>query len=139
MRRFGQTWLYSPRDVLAVLECEHRQKLEHAAAHGLVQRPTKGADATLELVKSHGMRLEHAVLEQLTGTLDVVTIDTPGHDDIALLTAAEATQAAMDAGVPVIYQAVLLVDGFLGYADFLLGVDIATGELLRDEHGRQLL
>ena len=138
MRRFGQTWLYSPRDVLAVLECEHRLKLEHAAAHGLVQRPPKGADATLELVKAHGMRLEHAVLEQLTGTLDVVTIDTPGHDDIALLAAAEATQAAMDAGVPVIYQAVLLVDGFLGYADFLLGVDIATGEPLRDEHGRQM-
>lgn len=130
MRQFGQTWLYSPRDVLAVLECEHRFALEHAAAHGLVKRPPQGDDGTLDLVKSHGLRHEHAVLEELRGRFDVVTIDTPGHDDGALLNAAEATQAAMDAGASVIYQAVLLVDGFLGYADFLLGVDLDTGEPL---------
>ena len=130
MRRFGQTWLYSPRDVLAVLECEHRLKLEHAAARGLITRPPPGEDATLDLVKTHGLRHERAVLEGLRGRFDVVTIDIPGHDDGALLDAAAATQAAMDAGVAVIYQGVLLVDGFLGYADFLLGVEPTTGEPL---------
>jgi len=130
IRQFGQTWWYSPRDVLAVLECEHRLRLEHAAAHGLLKRPPHDDDATLELVKAHGLRHERAVLERLAARFDVVTIDTPGHDDEALLNAAEATQAAMDAGAAVIYQAVLLVDGFLGYADFLLGVDLDTGEPL---------
>jgi len=130
VRQFGQTWLYSPRDVLAVLECEHRLRLEHAAAHGLLKRPPHGDDATLELVKTHGLRHEQAVLEELRARFDVVAIDTPGHDDSALFDAAEATQAAMDGGAAVIYQAVLLVDGFLVYADFLLGVDFDTGEPL---------
>lgn len=138
MRQFGHMWLYSPRDVLAVLECEHRLKLEHAAAHGLVERPPQGDDATLELVKAHGLRHERAVLDELREAFDVVTIDTPGHDELALIDAGKATEAAMNAGAPVIYQAVLLVDGFLGYADFLLGVDLATGAPLCDEQGRQL-
>lgn len=130
MRQFGSTWLYSPRDVLAVLECEHRLALEHAAAHGLLKRPPQGDNATLDLVRTHGLRHERAALDELRGRFDVVTIDSPGHDDGALLDAAEATRAAMDAGAPVIYQAVLLVDGFLGYADFLLGVDLDTGRPL---------
>jgi len=137
VRRFGDTWLHSPRDVLAVLECEHRLHLEHAAAQGLLTRPQPGTDAASALVARHGLRHERAVLAELAAVTEVRTIDTPGHDDRALLAAAEATTAAMAAGVAVIYQAVLLVDGFLGYADFLIGVDLATGQPLLDEHGRQ--
>ncbi|WP_127784394.1 TM0106 family RecB-like putative nuclease [Rhodococcus sp. X156] len=137
MRRFGQTWLYSPRDVLAVLECEHRLQLEHAAAQHLLPRAAGGPDATLELVKSHGLRHEHDALAALGRVAEVRTIDVPGHDDPALLDAAQATTDAMDAGVPVIYQAVLLVDGFLGYADFLVGVDLGTGKPLLEADGRQ--
>jgi len=135
VRRWSDGWLHSPRDLLAVLECEHRLRLEHARAAGLVHLPPDDADATLDLVARHGDAHEGQALERLRALAPgaVVEIPRPGAGEHGLRRAAERTAAALADQVDVVYQAALLVGGFTGYADFLVSIDPTTGEPLTDE------
>jgi len=138
-------WWHSPRDLLAVLECDHRLRLEHAATSGVLPRPPAAADGSLDLVAQHGLVHEQEALEALRALVarrgaELVEIAAPGLGDDAVLTAGGLTRAALEAQVDVVYQAALVVPpagggpgGFLGYADFLTSVDLVTGEPLLDE------
>jgi len=141
----GDGWWHSPRDLLAVLECDHRLRLEHAATSGVLPRPPVPADGSLDLVAQHGLVHEREALEALRALVarrggELVEIAAPGLGDDAVLTAGGLTRAALEAQVDVVYQAALVVPppgggpgGFLGYADFLTSVDLVTGEPLLDE------
>ncbi|MBC3760875.1 TM0106 family RecB-like putative nuclease [Quadrisphaera oryzae] len=155
MRRTADGWWHSPRDLMAVLECDHRLRLEHAAHRGLVQRPPVPLDGSLELVAQHGLEHERQALAALTALVAprggrVVEITAPGPldddgegpSDPAASSAAALTRAALDAQVDVVHQAALVVPappddprggGFLGFADFLVSVDLVTGEPVVDE------
>lgn len=140
----GDAWWHSPRDLLAVLECDHRLRLEHAATSGVLPRPPVPADGSLDLVAQHGLVHEREALEALRALVarrggELVEIAAPGLGDDAVLTAGGLTRAALEAQVDVVYQAALVVPpagggpgGFLGYADFLTSIDLVTGEPLLD-------
>lgn len=141
----GSGWWHSPRDLLAVLECDHRLRLEHAATSGVLPRPAAPADGSLDLVAQHGLVHEQEALEALRALVarrggQLVEIAAPGLGDDAVVTAGGLTRAALEAQVDVVYQAALVVPppgggpgGFLGYADFLTSIDLVTGEPLLDE------
>ncbi|PWJ47471.1 uncharacterized protein SAMN06264364_13714 [Quadrisphaera granulorum] len=134
---------------MAAFECDHRLTLEHAAHTGLVQRPAVPLDGDLELVAQHGLLHEREALAALKALVAprggrVVEVTAPGQGDDAQLTAAGLTRAALEAQVDVVHQAALMVPsadgddderggGFLGYADFLVSVDLSTGEPVIDE------
>ncbi|MGQ7296571.1 TM0106 family RecB-like putative nuclease [Quadrisphaera sp. KR29] len=152
MRRTADGWWHSPRDLMAALECDHRLRLDHAAHRGLVQRPPVPLDGSLELVAQHGVEHERAALAALKALVAprggrVVEVTAPGgaDDDLAdpaSSSAADLTRAALAAQVDVVHQAALVVPapdgdprggGFLGYADFLVSIDLVTGEPVLDE------
>ena len=131
-------WHFSPQDVLAQLECDHRAQLDHAVAHGLISRPGHEEDSTLAMIARHGLSHERAVLDAVKQLVNGDLVEIPvSADKAGLHAAAAATQEALDGGVGAVYQAVLLVDGFVGYADFVLSVDPTTSQVMRSPDGRR--
>ncbi|MEV6901179.1 TM0106 family RecB-like putative nuclease [Amycolatopsis sp. NPDC051372] len=112
--------MYTPSDLADLLECEHRSVLTQALAAGLpgAPRPGSGPD---QLAVKHGRAHEEATLGRLRAEHKVVEIEE--RDPVV---AAKATEEALRAGAPVVYQAVFHDDEFTGRADFLL----------RDDEGR---
>ncbi|MFC0432414.1 TM0106 family RecB-like putative nuclease [Kutzneria buriramensis] len=103
--------MFTPTDLADLLECEHRSVLDQALSAGLpgAPRPDPGGD---QLAVKHGQAHELAVLERLRSERGVVEIG--GDDPVA------ATLAALEAGAPVIYQAVFRDGDLTGRADFLI-------------------
>ncbi|WP_410661081.1 TM0106 family RecB-like putative nuclease [Amycolatopsis sp. lyj-112] len=113
--------MYTPSDLADLLECEHRSILKQAFAADLpgAPRPGSGPD---QLAVTHGRAHEAATLDKLRGERSAV-VEIDERDPVV---AAKATEEALRAGAPVIYQAVFHDGEFSGRADFLM----------RDEEGR---
>ncbi len=119
MQTVGGNTLYSASDLVAFLGCRHRTTLDLKKLSGW-DEPRAAMDAAAQLVQDYGNRHELAYLAELKASgLKVVEIDKEKQD---LPSQIKATQAAMQAGAEVIFQAALLHKPFLGYADFLLRV-----------------
>lgn len=112
--------LFSASDLNHFIECEHLAWLERERAHDRLQRP-EVADPTAELVARKGHEHEAAYVQSLRDAGRRVVTVPPARADLEA--GARTTLAAMQAGVEVVYQAVLLADGWLGIADFLLRVE----------------
>ncbi|MEP6620734.1 MAG: TM0106 family RecB-like putative nuclease, partial [bacterium] len=114
---------YSPRDLISYLEgdfaawCERNyveqpRSASRAAAHAIALAPDE-RDEEMDLVARRGLAHEADHLARLrAATPDLVSIQ-------AGTTAREQTQAAMHAGVPIIFQAELHAEHWMGIADFL--------------------
>ncbi|WP_410605322.1 TM0106 family RecB-like putative nuclease [Amycolatopsis sp. lyj-90] len=113
--------MYTPSDLADLLECEHRSVLNQALSAGLpgAPRPGSGPD---QLAVTHGRAHEAATLDKLRGERNAV-VEIDERDPVV---AAKATEEALRAGAPVIYQAVFHDGEFSGRADFLM----------RDDEGR---
>jgi predicted RecB family nuclease len=117
-RRDGSLIL-SPSDLNNFLECEHLSRLDLAVAHGELTRPVAD-NPQAQLIRRKGEEHEKAYLASLRGVgKDVFLVD---HGDSSP-DAAAATQEAMRRGAEVIYQAMFVDDGWLGYADFVERVE----------------
>jgi uncharacterized protein len=115
--------LLSPSDLSGYLACPHLTRLELAAARGEVVRPAR-EDPELDVLARRGEEHERRHLERLrAGDRDVVEIDRSVGGLAGLHAAAEATTAAMGAGVEVIYQATFFDGRWRGHADFLCRVE----------------
>ncbi|WP_236788177.1 TM0106 family RecB-like putative nuclease [Amycolatopsis sp. GM8] len=107
--------MHTPSDLADLLECEHRSILKQAFAAGLegAPQPRSGGDP---LAVKHGQAHEQATLERFRDERPgLVEIDFRNHE-----TAVVATEMALLAGAPVIYQAVFDDGEFTGRADFLV-------------------
>ncbi len=104
----------------AYSECAHLAWLDRRAALGLEPRPA-APDAAAELLFAHGREHERRRLEQYRADgIEVVTIEDSYRQPEA---AAAATLAAMRGGAPVLYQGVLIDEGWWGIPDFLERVE----------------
>jgi predicted RecB family nuclease len=124
MQRLADTFVFSPSDLNHFLECEYllRLDMEVAAGSALAKKRRPEAD----LLAAKGEAHEHFHLEQFLEQGRLVTeIADPG-PAIDWTTAAQATRLAMTAGAGVIYQAVLVSDGWRGRADFLVRVNVPS-------------
>lgn len=127
-------WVISPTDLVDQLECDHRSHLKAALAADLPDAPTP--QPLDELVAQHGLAHEHHTLHHLQTLTHVEHIPTPTPNTHSLTNAAHATQKAMDAGTPVLYQASFhhrltpphtpTHVWFHGRADFLIRSDLNT-------------
>jgi predicted RecB family nuclease len=107
----------SPSDVTNYLACEHLTTLSLRVARGEIAKPA-GENEQAELVFRKGREHELAYLERLRAEgRDVVTIDL--EPDLDWERAARETERAIRRGVDVVYQGVLVADGWRGVADFL--------------------
>lgn len=111
----------SPTDLSAYLACPHLTRLELAAAWGEIVRPAR-EDPELDVLARRGEDHERRHLERLRAEgKEIVEIDRgDGRAGLAgLRAAADATAAAMVAGVEVVYQATFFDGHWRGHADFL--------------------
>ncbi|MCY3783917.1 MAG: TM0106 family RecB-like putative nuclease [Chloroflexi bacterium] len=125
MQLIDDRLVYSATDLVAFLECRHLANLERAAALRHLKRPFQD-DPVLDRMARRGREYEERFLEFLRAQhLEIKEIRPP--DTVSPAGAVEsehaATLQAMRDGVDVIYQAVLLDDRRLGYADFLRRVE----------------
>jgi predicted RecB family nuclease len=107
----------SPSDVTGFLGCEHLTTLSIQVARGELAKPDVD-DEQAELVFRKGREHELAHLERLRAEgRELVEISL--EPDLDWERAAGATEEAIHAGVDVVYQGVLVADGWRGVADFL--------------------
>ena len=125
MQLIGDRLVYSATDLVAFLECRHLADLERAVALRHLKRPYRD-DPVLDRMARRGREYEARFLETLRAqNLRVSEIRPPDtvSPSRAIGPEHDATLQAMRDGVDVIYQAVLLGDRRLGYADFLRRVE----------------
>src|SRR2546425_12902702 len=121
MQATGERVLLSPSDVTAYLACEHLTSLSIGVARGELFPPPFENDQA-ELVFRKGREHEQAYLARLIAEgRHVETIEL--EPDLDWERGARETAQAIHAGADVVYQAVLVGDGWRGVADFLLRVD----------------
>ena len=105
---------YSPSDLVTFLGCHHASFLDVKALDGKMG-PVE-INAQNELLYRKGLEHEVSYLKMLKKECKVVEI--PG--DYNLHERAKLTLEAMESGVSVVYQGVLLEDSWRGDADFLI-------------------
>ncbi len=118
------TLVLSPTDLSAFLGCRHRTGLDLAVAHGDLEKPD-WRDAMGEALRARGLAHEQHYVEWLRGQ-GLAVVDLSAGPDAAARSdpvALALTRAAMQQGVPVIYQALLADGGWRGYADILRRVE----------------
>jgi len=96
------------------LGCRHRANLWLSGV-----KPPEKADASLELVRAKGFEHEARVLEALEHKYGPA-VRVPDGGDVSLEERLKATQLAISAGAPLIYQAAFVQNQWVGYPDFLV-------------------
>lgn len=121
--------LLSPTDLTHYLACEHLTTLELRTARGALTPPERSEDA--DLLAQKGIAHETAYLERLRAEgRDVREIELDREAEDGFETAAAETRAAIQEGVEVIYQGVLIDGRWRGAADFLERTADGTYEAL---------
>ncbi|MDX2336258.1 TM0106 family RecB-like putative nuclease [Brevundimonas vesicularis] len=106
------TRLLSASRLNAFQSCRHQTALWLADVP-----PPERADDSIALIRKKGFEHEAVVLGSLSKTLDG-TVEIPTNRPLDERT--RLTQEAMNAGVPLIYQAALANDRWVGFPDFLV-------------------
>jgi len=120
--------VFSATDLVGFLACEHLTDLERAALAGLVERPQR-VDPELDRVVTRGEQHERRFLAELRAdgrTIEEIRVPQDVDRGTGHRAAADATVAAMRAGVDVIYQATFFDGRWLGFADFLRRVEVPS-------------
>jgi uncharacterized protein len=118
-----ETLLLSASDLIGHLGCGHLTSLDLAVAKGQLAKPPVWDDPLLELLVARGEQHEREFVEHLAAHgLTVRQIEGKGIDDDSV---ARTKQAMLD-GVDVIVQAALRENGWVGRADILRRVEVAS-------------
>lgn len=122
MKLVGEEIRFSSRDLAGYVACDHLVGLELQVARGHASRP-KPWDPSLEALWERGFRHEQEFIDSLAGDgLGIIMIDGVDIDDAAV----QATRDAMAVGADVIVQAALRLGSWVGRADVLRRVEVAS-------------
>ena len=123
MQSDGAAVLYSAKDLINFLGCQHSTALDLEVAAQALSAPEDVEDAYLALLQDKGNAHERTYLEKLKAEgRSVREIErVKSLDEMT-----EATRQAMRDGVDVIYQGALRSGQWHGYSDFLFRVDTAS-------------
>jgi predicted RecB family nuclease len=124
MQRIDSSLVFSPSDLHRFLECEYLTRLEIDVANGRVLEKRRSQEADLLAAKGEAHERLHLEEFREQGRTIAEIVDSGGARD--WFAAAHATRDAMRAGADVIYQGVLLTDGWRGRADFVVRVDVPS-------------
>jgi predicted RecB family nuclease len=127
MQHVADTLVFSPSDLNGFLECEHLVQLQRTRHETATPRRR---DAHAELLAAKGLEHERAWLQRFRNEGRTVVDIGSGGSERDWERDAGRTLDAMHAGVDVIYQGVLLADGWRGISDFLVrtGTPSALGD-----------
>lgn len=115
------TLLLSPSDLAAHLACPHLTQLAARVQRGDMPPPPERENAQADLIRRKGDEHEAAFLARLSAEgRQVVEIEL---GEGGFKEAARETEAALHAGVEIVYQGVLMSGGWRGVADFLVRLD----------------
>ena len=128
MRKIDGSWVISPRDLVAELECTHRLQLEWSVINSFVDAPERTESPELELLSAIGIEHEKKLAEQLSASGTYLNLGEPQFDTAWLQAAHQKTLDAIASGIETIHQATFFTKDFLGFADFLI--------LCKDEKGK---
>ena len=128
MRKIDGSWVISPRDLVAELECTHRLQLEWSVINSFVDAPERTESPELELLSAIGIEHEKKLAEQLSASGTYLNLGDPQFDTAWLQAAHQKTLDAIASGIETIHQATFFTKDFLGFADFLI--------LCKDEKGK---
>lgn len=110
------SYLFSPTDLVNFLGCSHATLLDlKAFSEPLNQDKVSESD---KLLRQKGEEHEAAYLRQLKG--EGKTVAEIPKEDISIADRSRMTKEAMRKGADVVYQAALLGENWVGYADFLV-------------------
>lgn len=113
----------SPSDLSNHLACRHLTSLDLAVARGELAKPVLHSKF-LDLLRARGDEHEKAYVAALRAR-GLAVADLSGNRELSD-TAYQATRDAMAGGADVVVQAAVGHDGFAGYADLLLRVDVPS-------------
>ncbi len=128
MQRPGDRIVHSASDLVGFLECRHLAALERAAVLGHAKWPMR-RDRFRERIIKRGFQHEERFLDELAAEgreVEEIAIDRALPRLEGYAAGREATLAAMRAGRDAIFQATLFDGERLGFADFLLRVDMPS-------------
>jgi uncharacterized protein len=120
MRVDADALLFSAKDLINFLGCQHSAALDLDVATHVLRAPATVEDAYAKLLQDKGNAHERAYLAKLKAEGRSVR-EIERVDSLDEMT--EATRQAMRDGVDVIYQGALRSGQWHGYSDFLLRVD----------------
>jgi uncharacterized protein len=110
-------------DLSNFLACSHRSALDLAVALGKLTAPESRLDAHTRLLRERGRAHELAYLRHLRADgLNVVEVPQDGTSEARV----EATVAALQSGADVVYQGAFAGRGWVGYADILRKIPVAS-------------
>ncbi len=122
MQRVGTNIVLSASDLVGHLNCRHLTELDLQVAHGTRAKPFR-SDPLLEVLQERGFRHEQQFLDHLASVgYPTTVIGGMGVTDETV----SATLEAMRSGAPVIAQAALRADRWIGRADVLRRVEVAS-------------
>src|SRR5258705_10184976 len=110
MQKVNDRLVFSPSDLNHFLDCEYLTQLDLEVANGRVLDRRRRAEADLLAARGDAHEQSHLARLRQDG-LQVVDIVDPGKSG-DWVAAAEATRAAMAVGAAVIYQGVLIAEGW---------------------------
>ncbi len=118
--------VHSASDLTGFLACPRLPWLNRGVAEGRRSIPPQAVDGDGELSARKGIEHEQRHLEVLRAQgLNIAEISVR-HGAEGTAASASATSGAMRDGVDVVYQAVFSAGAWLGHADFLVRVDVAS-------------
>jgi predicted RecB family nuclease len=123
MKLHDHTLRLSPSDLSNHLSCRHLTSLDLAVARGELVKPVLHSKF-LDLLRARGDEHEKAYVAALRAR-GLTVADLSANRDLSDA-AYQATRAAMASGADVIVQAPVGHDGFAGYADLLLRVEVPS-------------
>ena len=125
MHKSGSRLHYSATDLSNFLSCPHVAALDLQAVAGTIKKP-QFDDPAVEVLKKRGLEHEAVVRDEFRehGLAVQEVPDPPWTDGVTDWQAGlDATLAAMQAGVDVVYQGTFHDGTWVGRPDFLLKVD----------------
>lgn len=136
MKKIQDRWVFSPRDLIAELECNHRLHLEWSVLNDYVNAPENEESEELELLAAQGLAHEKKIADQLRESGSFLDVGQATFTHEAMTAAFEKTIKAMSDGVETIYQATFYTGDFMGFADFLILNKDSNGKPLKDSEDR---
>jgi predicted RecB family nuclease len=124
MQRTADVLVFSPTDLNHFLACEYLTRLDVEVAGGRVLGTRRSPEADFLAAKGQAHEKYHLEQFEREGR-NIVRIVDP-HTASGWTAAAQETERAMTVGADVIYQGVLVDDGWRGRADFLVRVEVLS-------------
>ena len=138
MQLIGDSLIFSSRDLLAQLECEHRLHMDWSAAKSLIPNPKNELSREMQMLIDRGNKHENELKIKAESNGSYIEIKNFDYSITSFEASMKETLAAMSVGIETISQGTLFTGEYLAFVDFLILVKDENGIPLKDSKGRYI-